>query len=117
MSNFACFRRQFTFHRSTGGQYVNGKWVKGSVIDIILTASLQPVTGDELKQLPQGRRSDQTYKMYSSIKLKTVRDTKNPDYTMLDGEKFEVISVSPNQNNIINHYKIIIQKVNETDEL
>jgi len=116
MSEFSCFRREFIFKRLSGGAYVSGKWVKGTPADIIIRASLQPLTGEELNQLPEGRRTDQTYKMYSSIKLRTVK-TDNPDYVTIDGNKFEVIQVEPNQNNIINHYKVIIGKVNETDEL
>lgn len=116
MSAFNCFRRDFTFKRLSGGAYVNGKWIKGTPTDIIIKASLQPLTGEELKQLPEGRRTDQTYKMYSSIKLRTVK-TDNPDYTTIDGNKFEVIEIEPSQNGIINHYKIVIGKVNEIDGL
>lgn len=115
-SPFDCFRKKYTFKRLSGGAYVDYKWVKGTPVDIVLKASLQPLSAEELKQLPEGRRTDQTYKMYSSVKLRTV-EADNPDYTTINGNKFEVIQVSPSQNDIINHYKIIIGKVNETDEL
>lgn len=116
MSDFACFRRAFVFKR-TSGSNVKGKWVKGPEVDVNITASLHPLSGEDLRQLPEGRRTDQTYKLYTSMLLNTVTADANPDYTMITGSKYEVILVAPSENGVINHYKAIIGKVNLTNEL
>ena len=114
MGIFDSFRKSVTIRRKSTGAYINYKWVEDTTpVDIIIQASVQPVGANEMQQLPEGRRTNETFKMYTDIKLRTV-DEQNPDDLFIDGERFEVISVASYQSNVINHYKIIIQKTSET---
>ena len=119
---FNVFRKLITIKRQQGGAYINGDYVKGSDVDINILASQQPLTPNELQQLPEGRRTNQSFKFYTDIKLRTVNDEnpenhENPDKAYIDNEPFEVTGVYPYQSGIINHYKVILTKVNKTDEL
>lgn len=116
------FRKPRTFYRpQTGGDNPNtGKYEPDpSPLEITINASLQPVTGEELKQLPEGRRTDQTYKLYSSVQFKTLKEGigQQPDYTIIDGFVFEVIMSQRWGNDVINHYKAIIAKTNKTKDI
>jgi hypothetical protein len=105
---FNVFRQARVFKRTTNGQYIDGKWVEDqSPTDVPVIASLQPLKPNELKQLPEGRRTNQSYKMYMDTELQTVT-SQNPDTIVVAGKEFEVFSVASWQNNLINHYKAII---------
>jgi len=107
-SPFDVFRQARVFKRNVTGQRIDGKWVEdANPIDVPITASLQPLRPQELQQLPEGRRTNQAFKMYTDTELKTVHN-QNPDTIIIGSSEFEVYSVAPWQNNIINHYKAII---------
>jgi predicted nucleotidyltransferase len=109
MSNYTCFRKQFTVKRKQGGSYVDGQWVPGNDVDIIIKASLQPMSPEEMDKLPEGRRTNETFKLYTKTRLYTVTD-ENPDYLLIDGIGYEVVSVGKYQSDVINHYKVFIQR-------
>ena len=70
---------------------------------------MQPASPEDMKELPEGRRSDEVFKLYTSTRLYTVTD-QNPDYLVIDSEKYEVVSVGKYQSGVINHYKVLIAK-------
>lgn len=112
-----CFRKAITFKRSTGANDVNGFWVDGPTVDVEITASVQPMKPEEMQKLPEGRRSDETFKVFTSTKLLTATSDnpqQNADYTVIDGFKYEVISVGKHQSGVIDHYKVLIQKKSKT---
>lgn len=109
MSNYTCFRKAVTIKRKQGGGYVDGKWVEGSDTDVVIKASIQPLTPEEMQELPEGRRSDEAFKMYTKTKLFTITD-QNPEYVWINGFRFEVISVGKYQSKVISHYKVIVAK-------
>lgn len=115
---FNYFRKTISVLRKTEGEYVNYKWEPGIEILIEIKASVQPLTPNEMQMMPEGRYTTQQFKLYTSFKLRTV-DEQNPDVVLVDGERFEVISVAPWQSlsGFINHYKAIIAKVNKNAAL
>ena len=112
MGSFDIFRKDLTLIRKSGGSYVDGRWAEGSETQSIIFSGLQPLTPREMQELPEGRRTNQTYKLYSDDQMFTVED-ENPDIIVIDGERFEVISSGPYQSNIINHYKTVISKADQ----
>ena len=83
------------------------------------TASVQPTKGKEVLLVPEGRRDQETYKMYTSTQIEAVT-TQNPDQvTVLKGpftgivfECIEVLDWQNNSNfNIVNHYKYICMRL------
>lgn len=109
MSNYTCFRHVVTIKRKSGGAYVNGQYVAGSTADIILKASIQPASPEDMQELPEGRRSDEVFKMFTKTRMFTVTD-ENPDFLIIDGVEYEVISVGKYQSKVISHYKVLISK-------
>jgi len=114
MSEYTCFRKPVTIKRKQGDAYdVNGFWVPGTTIDINIKASIQPMKPEEMQQLPEGRRTDETFKIYTATKVLPVTD-QNPDYLVIDGFDYEAISVAKYQSDVISHYKVLIQKKSKT---
>lgn len=109
---FNVFRKNVTIIPKNAGYYdVRGIWIEISGTSFIILASVQPLNPRDMQELPEGRYTSQSFKMYSSIKLLTVEQTKNPDIILIDGERFEVTGMFPYQSNIISHYKMLIEKV------
>jgi hypothetical protein len=104
--SFPQFNKTFNVRRLGPGAYVNGFWQEGVPTVIQIQASVQPVRGDEMQTLPEGRRDSQAVKLYTSTKLQTVDDD-NPDILEAFDADFEIISVEPWQSDVINHYKCI----------
>lgn len=77
---------------------------------IVITASIQPTTGEDMQMVPEARRNQKTYKLFTSAFVKTV-ETQNPDQIEIFGERYELMQVSPWQNNSnfipVNHFKFI----------
>ena len=99
--------------KTPSGTFTNGKWVAGSFSNTrTIKCTIQPVKGRELETLPEGRREIETYKMYCSEKLNTVTDnSNNPDIVTYNSGDYEIFIRYDWQNNILNNYKYLIQKV------
>lgn len=98
----------------TGGVSQPTITLEDAPLIISTTASIQPITGNEMGMLPEGRDAQAKYKLYTSTAMRTVTDL-NPDQVEIFGERFEVIQVLPWQNNLnfnlVNHYKYIALKL------
>ena len=117
-SPFEIFRSPITLRRPSAGSYVNGIWVEGSYTDSTITASIQPLTGEDMQELPEGRRLSEAFKMYTSTPVMTVQEAgsnQNADRVVFNSKEYEVHEVNPWQNNsnftIVNHYKYLILRV------
>jgi hypothetical protein len=112
---FEAFRSPITLRTFIAGTYVNGRWVEGSYTDSTITASIQPLVGEELQLVPEDRRETETYKMYTSSIIKTITSA-NPDQVIFRSKTFEVLQVFPWQNTAmffpVQHYKYICMRVN-----
>lgn len=125
MTPFEFFRTPIQIRRQLTGLYINGKWVEGDVSIINATAAVQPLKGQEVELLPEGRRDSESYKMYTSTQifgLQPAAQVKNPDQVIILKEPFlglvfEVIQIDTWQNNsnfnIVNHYKYIAMRINQ----
>lgn len=114
MTPFEIFRTPIILRTFADGLYVNGRWVEGSFIDSTITASIQPIVGEDLQLVPEDRRESETYKMYTSTKVKTITDA-NPNQVLFFDKIFVVIQVFPWQNTSIffpvQHYKYICMRL------
>lgn len=117
-SPFEFFRSPITLRRPSAGTYVNGVWVEGAFTDTTITASIQPLKGEDMEELPEARRESEGYKMYTSTQVRTVQEAgsdQNADRVVFNGKEYEVHQVNPWQNNsnfnIVNHYKYLILRI------
>ena len=111
---FEIFRIPVNLYRKAAGTYVNGIFVEGAETLIIITASIQPTTGEEMLSLPEGRRDKKTYSLFTSTDINVIVGGANPDQVLIFGERYEVVRVEPWQNRptvfgIINHFKFYAQ--------
>lgn len=99
----------------TGGVSQPSITISNSPTIINSTASVQPIKGEEVMLVPEGRRDRETYTMFTSTQILGVT-TQNPDQvTVLKGPYtgivFECIEIQPWQNNanftLTNHYMYI----------
>lgn len=100
--------------REAVGAYVNGVWVPGARSAVTTMASTQPVVvGRDLRALPEGRRSSDFIKIFTSDRLNVSADGEGvqPDIVIHDGYGYELISSSANQSRVINHFKYIGSRI------
>jgi len=115
---FEFFRSPITLRRPAVGSYVDGVWIEGATTDSTITASIQPLTGEDMQELPEGRRESEGYKMYTSTQVRTVQgagSNQNADRVVFKAKEYEVHQVNPWQNNsnfsVVNHYKYFILRI------
>lgn len=95
---------RFTVSRPLQGQWVNGQWVESPAQKLALRGSVQPAGASDLKLLPEGRRTERSYTLYSSSRMI------EGDKTTLFGEEYEILAVEVWQNGLIPHYKAVATK-------
>jgi len=77
-----------TITRTAAGSYVAGHYVAGSPQNFDAQGNIQPLTGIELQQLPEGDRQKEVKKIYTAFALQ------NGDVvTRSDGIRYEVQAV------------------------
>lgn len=111
---FDIFHVPVNLYRKNPGAYVDGRWVEGGETLIVILASIQPTTGEEMLSIPEGRRDRKTYALFTKTPVEVihgVNNSTNPDQVEIYGERYEVTRVEVWQNNpsvfgIVNHYKI-----------
>jgi hypothetical protein len=106
--------------RSTGS-YVEGEWVVAADKTFYIACSVQPITGERLKTLREGKRIAAANDIFTDMKLRPADPlTGTPgDIVTYDGYKWEVIEVHPWQNGLISHYACVVSRQKEivTEEI
>lgn len=104
------FRKSITGKRYAAGSWLKGRWVEGSISVISLTASVQPVTPEAMQTVPELRRSEATFSLFTSFRLRAadVVATTNADRVTINGAEYEVLSVAVWQNDVIPHYVAVV---------
>ena len=83
----------------------DGTWQYGQYVETVdwttdtILASVQPMTGNDLLSLPEGRRESEGVKMYTDIK------TDIGSYIVWNSKEYEIKSEAYHGSNVINHYK------------
>lgn len=98
--------------RMSPGEYTGGFWVEGADTTMTLTASVHPLTPEEMALLPEGRRNGKTFTVFTSEQLfPAIRGAANADQVTYAGTVFEVMSCAAWQNGVISHYKSVIAEM------
>jgi len=77
-----------TLHDTPDTEHLNSTTSTFSIV-----ASVQPVTGRELKDVPEGQRGDEVRVIYTQTELHMRKAGFQPDVVTLDGEPYEVYKV------------------------
>jgi hypothetical protein len=109
----------FTFRRFAAGQYVNGKWIDGveviptdedgNEISWSMAASIQRMTAQETQAMPEGQRSSEWIKIYTTTKLERTQeaDKTKGDVVSYNDREYEVIKIEDWMDTRIPHYKAL----------
>jgi len=109
------FRKIYTVTRQAANSYVSGLPVDGATSTFDIQASIQPVSGEDMKTLPDGRNVNDMIKVYSDTNLQ-VSDEANrlePDKLTWRGKVYECVSVDVRQMDVISHYKYYFSRVSQ----
>lgn len=100
--------------RSAGFNWDDGNPKRGAESVITAVASIQPLTPNEVLQLPEARRTRESVKMYLTTKVMTT-DEKNQlaaDRIRHEGKLYEVMSVANYAiGTDLPHYKVVCVKL------
>lgn len=108
------FRKALTVTRFGAGAYVAGRYVPGTPLaPITIQGSVQPTKPEDLQLLPEGRRVDATYRIYTDAELIIPRESTDDkaDQVTIKGEQFEVIALADWQNGVLPHRRYIVGRM------
>lgn len=105
------FNQPLTVTRATGGGYVGGVWQPGGTTTLVVQSSVQPVRDNELELLPEGRRQQECYTLYTSLQeplyIANDHTQTNSDKVEIYGKQFEILHAEKWANKLIPHHKSI----------
>lgn len=104
------FRKPQTIKTRTAGTYVDGVWVEGSETIVVIQASVQPLSLEDMQSQTEGRRTSDSVKMYTDSDLKAVEDkgaNQQPDILVWRGREYEIVSKGVYQMGVVPHFKFI----------
>lgn len=83
----------YTVTRVSAGTYTQGRHTPGAPTAFVIVASIQPATGRELRDLPEGQRGDEVIAIYTTTEIRTREPGGEPDVITYGGEPWTVIRV------------------------
>lgn len=90
----------------------NGRLVDaGAITNLEITAVVQPVSGDDLKQLAEGQMPSDRRVVFSLEELRTRTPANDPDLITIDGRAWEVVNVETWTSRGETHWKAIVARV------
>lgn len=98
----------YTVTRRAAGAYASGIWADGSTSTFSITAHVQPVTGRDLKTLPEGQRAEDSRIVYTTTELRATAG--GPDSISIGGEAYEVTRVETWSGLGGTHYRAIVHR-------
>ena len=92
------FGETITIRHYSAGVYTNGVYVPGGIASSVITqASVQPVTGEDLQQLPELERTKEVLKIYTAaeVYLADQRTGAPSDLLEIRGKVYKAYHVEP----------------------
>lgn len=84
----------YTITRTASGTYdATGAYTQGGLSSFDIVASIQPATGRQLRDLPEGQRGDEVVAVFTITELRTRTPTTEPDTVAYRGEPWTLITV------------------------
>ena len=98
----------YTVTRTAEGDFTHGIYAPGADSEIDIVAAIQPLTGEELRNLPEGEYEEGVNILWTTTLLHTRTKTHEPDYITIGTELWEVIKVEVWAGFGDTHYKTTI---------
>jgi hypothetical protein len=83
----------YTVKRRAAGTYTQGRYTAGAQTTLSIVADVQPVTGRELRDLPEGQRGDETKLVITETELRVRQPSSESDLVTIGGEDYRVVKV------------------------
>lgn len=98
--------------RETSQSYdANGRLINGTASSFNITASVQPVSGRDLKNLPEAQHGEEMLVVYTTTELRTRTPTTAPDIVTIRGEPWAVVKVNWWDHWGDTHYVVYVSRV------
>ena len=97
----------YTVTRAAQGSYTNGRYVAAATSSVSVDANVQPLTGRQLRSLPENFHSENTRAIYTNTLLRTRTPTTAPDLISIDSENYEVFQVEAWTLHGATHYEVL----------
>lgn len=99
------------------GDYDKGRWSEGEETRAEFAGTWQPASGKDMDKLPEGKRSDETFKCFAPIDIGfTAADAEkgvSGDRIEKDGRRYEVVLAAPWNNGLLPHWELLCQREKE----
>lgn len=82
----------YTVTRTATGTRTQGRYTPGATSTFSVNMGIEPATGRQLRDLPEGRRGDETIMIFSPVELKTTMPGFEPDQVFYRGEQWAVVT-------------------------
>jgi hypothetical protein len=100
----------YTVTRTARGATVLGRYTPGATSTFPLVADVQAVDGDELKDLPEGRRGAETRVVYAATELVAETPNADGDVIAIDGDDWVVVRCQ-RYRVFANRYRAYVQRL------
>lgn len=103
------FNRSVTVLRQAAGHYgSDGIWVAPVSVELTFYTSVQPVSPDDMALLPEGRRDQEAFALYTRRRINTAQGDTNADRVEIDGRTYECLISESWQNGLIPHFRSVV---------
>lgn len=100
----------YTVTRTARGTTTLGRYTPGATSTFPIVADVQHVSGDQLRDLPEGVRSEESRILYTTTALTAQSTTHDADVIAIDGDNWRVIRVDRFRV-FANRYRAIVERV------
>jgi spermidine synthase len=96
--------------RTARGVLALGRYTAGAVTTVQIVADVQHVSGDMLRDLPEGVRTEEVRIVYTTTQLYAQDTTHDPDVIAIDGDTWRVFRVDRFRV-FANRFRALVQRV------
>lgn len=109
-------KKPLVVKRTSPGEWVNGRWVEGTLTNLTVQGHYYPLTASEKVSLPEAFRSQSTYKMHSASELYSVREKngQSPDKVQIKDDWYEVQEADHFSMGVRDHYEYLLVRVEQS---
>lgn len=97
-----------TVYRYPQGSYVEGKYVKGTPVEIIRNINIQPYKPYEISILPESERTKAWFKVYCAEDLRTKKEGTGgyeADEFIWQGDRYRIMKVENFAMGVLDHFR------------
>ncbi len=110
------YTEEYIVNRSSPGQHIKGKYVRGPVTNLLVEATWQPLNGKELLNLSELQRVKNNIKVYTEelLQVANIKNRISADVIVIEGKEFEVQTVKEYSDIYpCPHFKSVCHEIND----